>query len=398
MVQRLTDKVVRLLERPATGNKITYDSQIRGFGARITAAGAISFVLNYRRKSDGLERRATIGSFPAWSAAGARERAAELRRHVDSGGDPIGELAAERGAPTVSDLCARFIEEHVMTKQRRSTRVDYIGIINNDVLPALGKFKVAAVDFDNIERLHHKVTLRAPVRANRMLAVVSKMFALSIRWKMRKDNPCKGVARNQEHHRRRYLSSEELARLTAALAKHPQQEVADCVRLLLLTGARRGEALNATWNQFDLATGVWSKPPSHTKQARHHQVPLSAPARELLVRLHEQAAESPFVFPSRLTGRKARTNLDHGWRLICRAAGITGLRIHDLRHSFASNLVGAGFSLPVIGALLGHSNPATTSRYAHLAHDPLREAAERVGAIVSGKPSAEIKPLHGRRR
>jgi integrase len=209
------------------------------------------------------------------------------------------------------------------------------------------------------------------------------MFSLAVRWRMRPDNPCRGVARNQEHHRRRYLSAEELERLVAALAKHPNQAAADAVRLLLLTGARRGEVLGATWNQFDLAAGTWSKPPTATKQKEHHQVPLAAPARELLARLHKQT-EGPFVFPGR-DGKQAKQNLTHSWHLICKAAGITGLRIHDLRHSFASSLVGAGYSLPVIGALLGHSQPSTTSRYAHLSHDPLREAVERHGAIVQGR-------------
>jgi integrase len=169
--------------------------------------------------------------------------------------------------------------------------------------------------------------------------------------------------------------------------------VADIIRLLLLTGCRRGEALSATWDQFNLATGVWSKPPSSTKQQRHHEVPLSAPARELLARRRKQADGSPYVFPGPTGHRKV---LKQHWARILKAAGITGLRIHDLRHSFASSLVGAGFSLPVIGALLGHSQPSTTARYAHLARDPLREAVERHGAIVASAPSAEVKPLRRR--
>jgi integrase len=222
------------------------------------------------------------------------------------------------------------------------------------------------------------------------------MFSLAIRWRMRLDNPCKGVARNREHHRRRYLSSEELSRLTAVLAKHPNQAVADAVRLLLLTGARRGEVLNATWDQFDLAAGTWSKPPTTTKQGEHHQVPLAAPARELLARLHKQSDGSPFVFPGR-DGKQAKQNLSYGWQLIRKAAGITGLRLHDLRHSFASSLVSSGSSLPVIGALLGHSQPSTTARYAHLYHDPLREAVERHGTAITGVPPADAKSMRGRR-
>jgi integrase len=391
---KLMDKLIRTLPRPPAGNRITYDSEVKGFGARITAAGAIAFVINYRRKADGLERRYTIGSFPDWSVAGAREKAKELKRHIDSGGDPVGEHAADRAAPTVADLAARFLEEHV-AKQRPHTQRDYESMLRLDILPALGRLKVASVEFEHVERLHARVTARAPVRANRVLAVLSKMFTLAVRWKLRPTNPVKGVERTREHQRRRYLSADELARLTRALAEHPNQGVADAIRLLLLTGARRGEILNATWDQFDLNAGTWSKPPSSTKQQRHHQVPLSAPARQLLNRIHKEST-GPWVFPGR-DGRP-RENFKFDWKQILKAAGIAQLRVHDLRHSFASNLVSAGFSLPLVGALLGHATPTTTARYAHLAHDPLREAAERVGAIVSGRPAAKVVPMRRRRR
>jgi integrase len=394
MPQRITDRMARALERPPSGNKIYYDDEVAGFGIRITAAGARAFVINYRRRADGLERRWTIGGYPSWSASAARDEAKRLRREIDLGGDPVGADREQRGAPTMADLCARFLEEHV-AKQRPHTQSDYRSMVRNDILPVLGRLKVALVEFEHVERLHAAITKRAPVRANRVAAVLSKMFRLAVRWKMRTDNPAAGLERNREHLRRRYLSADELARLLEALNRHSNQDVADIVRLMLLTGCRRGEALNATWVQFDLTAGVWSKPPSSTKQKAHHQVPLNAPARQLLSRLSEQAT-GPYVFPGR-SGRP-RGNINSDWRHILKAAKITEFRLHDLRHSFASNLVGAGFSLPVIGAMLGHSQPSTTARYAHLAHDPLREAAERVGAIISGKPSAEIKPMKGGRR
>ena len=136
MAQRLTDKVVRSLERPPAGNCIAYDTDTKGFGARITAAGAIAFILNYRRRGDGQERRYTIGSAADWSVAAAREKAKELKRHIDNGGDPVGEHVAEREAPTVADLCARFLEEHA-AKQRPKTQSDYRSMIRNDILPLL---------------------------------------------------------------------------------------------------------------------------------------------------------------------------------------------------------------------------------------------------------------------
>jgi len=397
MGQRLTDKIVRELPAPARGNKISYDEAQPGFGIRVTAAGARSFILNYRRRSDGVERRYTIGRWPAWGVAAAREEAARLRRLVDSGGDPVGAHQAERDAPTVADLGGRFLEEHV-AKLRPHSRDDYQSTLRNDILPVLGRMKVASVEFEHIERLHAGVTKRAPVRANRMLQVASRMFMLAVKWKLRIDNPCKGVQRNREFSRKRYLKPDELARLTEALAADPHQETADVFRFLLLTGARTGEVLGATWDQFDLTAGTWTKPAATTKQQREHSVPLSGPARQLLSRLQKHS-DSRWVFPGR-GPQRPREDLKYAWKRICKAGGIAGLRIHDLRHSFASNLAGAGFSLPLIGALLGHSSPATTARYSHLYDDPLRQAVERVGAVITGQPSADIVPLdkQGRRR
>lgn len=394
MSQRLTDKIVRTLDAPEKGNRITYDSEVTGFGVRVTTGGARAFILNYRVKATGLERRYTIGSYPDWLVAAARDEAKRLKRGIDSGGDPLGQLKAHRDAPTVAVLCVRFKEEH-LHKLRPKTQADYRLIIDNELVPGLGKLKVAAVDFAHVERLHRKIAQRAPFHANRTIAVLSKMFALAIKWQFRPDNPCKGVERKREEPRRRYLKADELARLTTALAEYPDQEMANIFRLLLLTGARRGEVLSAKWEQFhDLGSpdkAVWIKPAASTKQKAEHHIPLSAPARQLVASLPN---DSEWLFPGR-SGQR-RTNLHHAWKVICKAAGITNLRVHDLRHSYASTLVSAGLSLPVIGALLGHSQPQTTHRYAHLFDDPLRKATERAGkrlaSIVplSAKPSGKV--------
>jgi len=392
MSQRLTDKIVKGLPVPAIGNKITYDMEVIGLGARVTAAGGRGFIFNYRRKSDGVERRYTIGTFPDWSVAAAREEARALRRRVDTGGDPVGEHRTEREAPTVADLCDRFVSEHV-SRKRQSTAVEYRALIESDIKPNLGLRKVAAVEFADIDRLHRKITKRAPYRANRAVAVMSKMFSLAIHLKWRTDNPCKGIERNDEVPRHRYLSADELARLTEALAAHPDRQAANIFRLLLLTGARRGEVVAARWNQFDLEKGIWTKPASTTKRKAMHQAPLSAPARQLIASLPR---DGEYLFPG--DGPKGhRVNVNGSWTRICRAAKIAGLRIHDLRHSYASQLVSAGFSLPVIGALLGHSQVQTTARYSHLFDDVQRKATETVGAILSGQPSADVVPLKGGR-
>ena len=191
-----------------------------------------------------------------------------------------------------------------------------------------------------------------------------------------------------------HLSPDELARLAKALAEHPDKQAADIVRLLLLTGARKGEALAMRFADVDLTTGIWTKLAHTLKQKKDHIVPLSAPARALLAdieaehrRLHPKRPLPTYVFPGRY-GHDFRQNITKNWNALIKAAGISGARIHDLRHSYASFGASLGGSLPLLGALLGHSNAATTSRYAHLLSDPQREMTERIGSFIenAGKP------------
>jgi hypothetical protein len=198
MRTRLTDKTIAKLAPPARGNQVTYDGTVAGFGARVTAAGARAFVLNYRRKADGRERRYTIGAFPNWSTTAAREEAKRLKRAIDGGADPVGEIQESRAAATVADLADRFLREYVPRK-KPATQRDYIQQIATDIRPALGRMKVATVAFADIDALHRTISARAPTHANRVIALLSRMFSLAIKWDWRTDNPCRGIERNTEH-------------------------------------------------------------------------------------------------------------------------------------------------------------------------------------------------------
>ncbi len=416
---RITDKMVKELTPPAKGNRIVYDdgkTGVSGFGIRITAGGARSWVLNYRN-ADGRERRATLGAYPATPVEAARKAAGKLKSEIRlDARDPVGERAEKIKAPTVGQLCDRYIKEWLPKKRPRSASDDK-AMIANIIRPKLGTRKLATVTYSDIDQLHREVSEATPYRANRVLALLCKMFNLSIRWGWRADNPTKGVERNPEVKRERYLEGPEIARLTQALAGHKDRSAANIVRLLLLTGARRGEVLSAAWSQFDLDVGVWSKPAASTKQGKPHRVPLSEGAVALLKGVFDAAPReddgtlaSPHVFPAPLSGNP-RTEIKDEWRLIAIAAGLyddippttkggksvkmVNCRVHDLRHTYASLLVSAGLSLPIIGALLGHTQASTTHRYAHLMDDPLRAATNTVSAIVTGKKSAEIVPIEG---
>src|SRR5215203_1987599 len=210
MPTRLTEKVVKALPSPEHSNKIVYDEELKGFGLRVTAAGAKAFVLNYR--TSGQERRLTIGSYPEWSAAAARKQAEELKRHIDLGQDPMAQRREERQAPTMADLCALYQERH-LTKKRASSQRDDRANIKGVILPRFGKEKASSIRYSDIEALHRELSVRAPYRANRVIALLSRIFSLAIRWELLKENPAAQIERNPEQMRTRHLSHDELDRL-----------------------------------------------------------------------------------------------------------------------------------------------------------------------------------------
>ena len=394
---RLTDRAIKALPVPTTGARKHRFADVAGLAVQVSAGGTRSGGLVYTSPVTGAERFFTVGQWPAWSAAALLQEVAKLRRMVDVGMDPheerdraSREIREREEAPTVADLAKRYDAEHVPNKRPRSAAEDR-AMIRGYILPALGKLRVADVTKVEIAKVHRAITTAGkPYRANRVHALLRMMLSLSIEWGMRADNPARGgrggVQMNPEDHRERFLSQAEIARLAVALDAHPEKTTVALLRFLLLTGCRFGEAANATWSQIDLSTGTWTKPSSHVKQKKQHTVPLSAPALALLTELQAVAGSNPLVFASPRTGRPI-VAIKTAWKAIRVAADLPGVRIHDLRHSFASALAASGASLQLIGSLLGHSQLATTARYAHLADDARREAVERVGAMVVGGTS-----------
>lgn len=379
MAERLTDALAR---RASAGNrpqKFFWDADVKGFALRVTNRGAKAFILDYRVA--GRQRRITIGNYPDWTVIAARDVAKSMKRDVNLGQDPMGDRHSERVAPTISDLWDRYAIEHLVHKADRS-QADERSMWAKLILPSLAKVKVKDLAHDQVAALHREITIDrgTPVRANRTIEVLRKALGMAVRWQWRPDNPATGIRRNAEDKRQHFLSTEELARVMRALADHPERVSANALKLLVLTGARRGEVLSARWDMFDLDKGVWTKPSAHTKQKKEHRVPLSAAAISMLKEIRQETTGS-CVFPGK-TPDAPITDIKRTWATICKTAGIERVRIHDLRHSFASLLVSNGASLPLIGAMLGHTQVATTARYAHLYDDPLRDAAEQVSAAI----------------
>jgi integrase len=276
-------------------------------------------------------------------------------------------------------LATDYLEQHAVPKKRPRSVNNDRSMINRIIVPRLGSKKVAAVQSRDIHLLHVSMK-NTPYQANRVLALLSKMLSLAVKWGWRSDNPVKGIERFQEKRRERWLSDDELRRLLAVLASHQNQRAANAVRFQLLTGARLGEAMKARWSDIDLERGVWTKPSHHTKQKRTEHIPLSGPALVLLAEMQSKASPTEeSLFPGNVAGQPLQ-DIKKFWRAAIAEAGISGYRLHDNRHTHASHLVSSGLSLEIVGRLLGHTNPTTTKRYAHIADSPLRAAAERFGA------------------
>ena len=391
---KITERTIARLEVPAKGARKYRDGELRGFAVQVSYTGTRHLAFAY--SIGGRERLYTFGRWPAMTVPAARIEARRLQAMVDAGIDPLAVRSAERDAPTVDDLVRRYKQDHLPRKAASSQRDDTA--LGEMLVAKLGNWKIADVRHSDVDGLHRQVTRAgSPIRANRLAALGSRLWSLAIKWAWAQSNPWKGIERNPENKRSRYLTPAEVQRLCTVLDSdaYKEQQSGNAVRLALLTGARRGEVLSATWSQFDFTHARWVKPSSHTKSKKEHRVPLSAPALKILLTMKAKSGKSPYLFPGD-TPDKHQGDLKNFWAAVCRKAEIEGARFHDLRHTHASLLASSGMSLPIIGALLGHTQASTTHRYSHLMDDPLRAATERVGALITngtGTP-AEVVPLH----
>ena len=419
--QRISKRTVDALE--LNGREYTvWDDSVPGFGARVRPSGAKSYIVVYRAGAGrgAPLRRVTIASVGKITPEDARARAKALLGSVALGHDPARAKTAERSTPTVAELADRFMTDHVLPKRKPTTALLYGGILERDVKPAFGTTKADKLTRQQVGTLHSSKAAN-PFQANRMLAVVGSMYAYGERAGITPEgyNPARKIEKFKESRRERFLTVQELERLGKAIreaetigvpwttdetkptAKHLARPgrrftkinefAAAALRLLLFTGCRLREILHLRWENVDLERGLLFLPDSKTGRKT---VILNGPAVNVLIGL---VRISPYVIPGD-DPEKPRPDLQRPWAAVVKRAGLVGVRLHDLRHTYASFGAGGGLGLPVIGRLLGHTQASTTARYAHLDNDPLKRASEaiagQIAAALDGKDTnAVVIPL-----
>lgn len=421
--QRITKRTVDALQ--SNGREFTaWDDTVSGFGVRVRPTGAKSYVIVYRAGAGrgAPVRRYTIAAVGKITPERARARAKVILGAVAHGHDPANQKTAERGTPTLAELADRFMAEHVRAKRKAGTAEFYRDILDRIVKPVLGTTKSDKLTRLQVGKLHSSLS-DTPFQANRVLAVVGSMYAFAGRAGIVPEgtNPARGIDKFKEGRRERFLTGEELERLGSAIreaetigiswtvdetqptAKHVpkakrftriERSAAAALRLLLFTGCRLREILHLRWEHVDIERGCLFLPDS---KSGRKTVILNAPALAVLNVLERVG---PYVVPGD-DPELPRHDLKRPWDAVTKRAGLTGVRLHDLRHTFASFGAGGGLGLPIIGRLLGHAQAATTARYAHLDNDPLRRASEsiagRIASALDGS-SGMVVPLKMRGR
>jgi integrase len=362
-----------------------WDDELAGFGLKVTPASRKVYLVQYQlggRK--GRTRRVTIGQHGQVTPTFARVEAKRLLGEIAAGHDPANDRDKTKADKSLGVVLDQFMAEHVRPKLKAGTAGEYQRTARLNILPRLARRPIGELKRTDLARLHHELSDR-PYQANRTLALLSKFFGWAEKRGLRPDgsNPCRHIEKYREGRRERFLSQEELGRLGDALREAEQNKscspwIIAAIRLLALTGMRRNEALTLRWEHVSEEHESLFLPDSKTGRKAIH---LSPPALALLQAM-PRLEGNPHVICGERPGRHL-VNIEKPWRRIRAAAKLDDVRLHDLRHSYASVAAMGGQSLIVIGKLLGHSQPATTARYAHLADDPVKVASDAVGRRIA---------------
>ncbi len=386
--QRLTNTSVAKLATTGKDYKV-WDSECPGLYVRVTPAGSKSFAFWYRNEN-GDQRSKALGKASMMKVEEARKKARNLRVSVDDGGDPSRERSDRIHAPRMIDLWDVYLDQHATLNNKSSTIGENRRLWRLHLEPRFARDKVASVSVAQVRDMMAKMK-ETPGAANRSFALLSKMLNLAIENEWRADNPCKPVKKYPENAVERYLTHDETSRLLRALKEDDNRCAATILEVLLLTGARKAEVLKMRRSDLEgLGTGqaVWTIQAGHQKGERQERSAfrrqLSPKAEAVILKWLEECdtASMIWVFPSQKTPSNPTPCIKSAWQRIRKRAGLEGVRIHDLRHTFASLAVNAGAPLYAVGAALGHKELRTTQRYAHLSEDTVRDVASKVSGAV----------------
>lgn len=376
-----------------------WDSDLPGFGVKIMPSGAKTYIVHYRVGGGrrGKKREFTIGRHGVLTADMAREEAQKILAAARLGEDPQGHRVVTRNALNVQELCEEYLANATATKKPSTIKIDTYNI-NRHIIPLLGDERIDQVTRRQIERFRDDVVAGKTAQrrdgprkrnepmarggkgaATRTLGLLGGIFQYAVDQGYRDDNPVRGVKRFADKRCERYLTADEIARLSEAIEAAPVSIYAKTIiKILMLTGARKGEIERLQWREIDFSGGYLRLEDSKTGQK---EIPVGPEVLELLdqtVRIEDER----YVFPSLKTPGQPYVGTKKAWEHIRERAGMPDLRLHDLRHTFASLAVSQGASLPMIGRLLGHKDSKTTERYAHLQADPLRSLAANVTRAI----------------
>ncbi len=386
--QALTTEFLATLpdRQPASGAVSYFDTEIKGFLLEHRTSGGATFYFRYRDAA-GKVRLNRIGRTDEISLSDARAKAHKMKQMVNEGGDPKVEHHRFRDVPTFAEFVAERYLPHAKTRKRSWLGDD--SLLRNHLLPVFGAYRLNRITRSDVIAAHNKIMEAgyAAGTANRILVLLRFVFNCAIRWEVLPpgSNPTEGVAAFEDNGaRERYLSEAEVSRLFDELETNPNRQACTIIKLLLLTGARKSEVMHARWEYVDLQRRILTVPLSKSGKPRY--IALSDAAVALFESLPRQDGV-PWVFYNPKTG-KALDSIFCAWDTIRKRVGLPEVRIHDLRHSFASFLVNKGRSLYEVQKLLGHSNAKTTQRYAHLSPGALIEAANIVGDVVGRRAAA----------
>lgn len=392
---RLTKSAIAALPLRETDYFI-WDDSLPGFGIRIRPSGTKAYVLQYRNRFQ-RTKRMLLGRVGEITLDEARRSANLEKGRISLGGDPARQRDDERQSELLRDLAQQYLDHHCAGRCKPSTMAAHTWLLNKFILPHFGAQRIKEITVQDVARLHQRLA-DTPYNANRVLGLLRAMFNKAEEWGLMQpsSNPAATIRPFTEFKRQRFLSESEFERLFAAIDELERLRVigqyqAAAVRLLALTGCRLGEILELEWDRVDLARRQLVIERHKTDRQGAKIIPLNAAAMNVLEAL-ASVPGNPYVIVGK-DDQGHLINLQKPWGRIIRHADLPALRLHDLRHSFASFAVSAGLSLPLIGGLLGHGSPQSTARYAHLAAGPLRDATERVAEMIPVSPKGERRPL-----